>query len=374
MKNFSVFLLFCLVYLNRSKGNSCVENVDCLSSKKGLSYVGYENKTISGRTCKSWQGHFIGGDLEGNFCRNPDEDKTVWCYTTDPEKQWEYCDIKECKDCNDGPPSNCRCGIVNQRARIVGGAEAEVNEYPWMALLILIGYQFCGGSLISSRWIISAAHCTWGHYEIKGHGTVDLSDPQNFLVSLGDHDITTNNEANHIVRHVSQIFNQPGYNNFTKINDISLLKMTQEVDFSVHQHIRPICLPLNDENSYQDMMAIATGWGHIKHEGVGSPVLLEVYLKVLSNNICMEDYHWSDGSITDQMLCAYSTGKDTCQSDSGGPLITRGSEVENYELIGVTSFGEGCAFLNWPGVYARVTKQLNWISEVTNGLQGTCPR
>ena len=104
----------------------------------------------------------------------------------------------------------------------------------------------------------------------------------------------------------------------------------------------------------------------------------------------MEDYHWSEGRITDQMLCAYSNGKDTCQSDSGtngnfcysllfllfqgGPLITRGSEVENYELIGVTSFGEGCAFRNWPGVYARVTKQLTWISQVTNGLQGTCPR
>ena len=83
-------------------GNSCVENVDCLASKQGLSYVGYENKTISGRTCKSWQGQSLGGDLEGNFCRNPDEDTTVWCFTTDPEKVWEYCDVKECEVCSVG--------------------------------------------------------------------------------------------------------------------------------------------------------------------------------------------------------------------------------------------------------------------------------
>ena len=58
----------------------------------------------------------------------------------------------------------------------------------------------------------------------------------------------------------------------------------------------------------------------------------------------------------------------------GGPLITRGPDEENYELIGVTSWGEKCALADYPGVYARVTKQLDWISEITGGLQETCPR
>jgi len=354
-----------------------VENVDCLTDKQGLSYVGHKNTTKLGDTCKHWNATGIPREnVEGNFCRNPDNDTTVWCFTTDGF--WGYCDVMECKDCKvePPPPSDCRCGIVKRQARIVGGTVAEVNEYPWMVSLLLVGEHNCGGSLISSSWILSAAHCTKGSRKINGI-VYNKSDPKSYVASLGEHDRSTNNEADHIIREISRIVNHPDHWRLVpRTNDFSLLKMSQKVDFSIHQHIRPICLPRNDDNTYEDVVATTTGWGTTKWGGSKSLVLREVDVNVLSNKVCVDDYGYIKGEISEQMLCAnvQGGGKDACNHDSGGPLITRGPDEENYELIGVTSWGVKCALADYPGVYARVTKQLDWISEITGGLQETCPR
>jgi len=104
-------------------------------------------------------------------------------------------------------------------------------------------------------------------------------------------------------------------------------------------------------------------------------------VKVLKNSECKNDYGYSSNDITDQMLCANveGGGKDSCQNDSGGPLVTAGTgdgvtPGGNYELIGVVSWGTGCALANYPGVYARVTKQLEWIYDTTHQGWSTCPR
>jgi len=87
--------------------SSCTQNIDCLTSIDGASYIGYKNRTKSGRTCQRWgaqspHAHCVGRGLEGNYCRNPDGEPTVWCYTTDPGKRWELCDVDLC-----APGTNC---------------------------------------------------------------------------------------------------------------------------------------------------------------------------------------------------------------------------------------------------------------------------
>merc|ERR1712154_469837 len=100
-----------------------------------------------------------------------------------------------------------------------------------------------------------------------------------------------------------------------------------------------------------------------------------------TNSQCQNDYDYGSSQITDQMLCASvpSGGKDSCQGDSGGPLVTSGmgdgvTAGQNYELIGVVSWGYGCAEATAPGVYARVTAQKPWIMDTAKPFGTTCPR
>ena len=273
----------------------------------------------------------------------------------------------------------------------MGGVETEVNEYPWQVALIYHPFStvetYCGGSLISNHWILSAAHCTNG----KG-------DVEDWHSSLGEHDYESSTETDHIIVDIELILDHPEYEPMTANFDFTLIKLKNLVDFSIHPHIRPICLPSNDDNTYSNFVATVTGWGAISSDGPNSNTLLEVDVNVMSNDECKNDFGYKPYEITEQMLCANveGGGKDACQGDSGtrficcfcflndventgGPLVT--SETgngmtagQNYELIGVVSWGEGCAEAKHPGVYARVTKQLDWIKDTTATGWSTFPR
>merc|ERR1711973_633675 len=133
-------------------------------------------------------------------------------------------------------------------------------------------------------------------------------------------------------------------------------------------------------NKYEGYLATVTGWGRIYSYGPFSDYLREVDVRVLSNSDCVNNYDWYSDEITNQMICAANSGKDSCPGDSGGPMvITAGDGVspgQNYELIGVVSFGLGkkCALPLYPGVYARVTSVLNdWIKKIITDGE-FCPR
>merc|ERR1712215_137583 len=273
--------------------------------------------------------------------------------------------------------SDCRCGILQRRARIIGGKEAEPNEYPWMAGLFHINSYsgdkaICGGSLINAGWILSAAHCFQ-----ERDGT---EDPKDWHASLGDHDYLTDEDADHVDVNISRILNHPKFVHNGKFHfDFSLLKLSERIDFSIHPHIRPICLPLNDEKTYENDLAVVTGWGTtVSGFDVLSNVLLELNVNVISNEACKNDYGYTSNQITDEMLCAnvIGGGKDACQSDSGGPLIgqCRDTVSRRYELIGVVSWGLYCAWKQYPGVYARVSKQLDWIKKNSQDGSKECAR
>lgn len=236
-----------------------------------------------------------------------------------------------------------------QSAKIIGGVAADEGEYPFAVALVSSGSanafngQFCGGSLISSQWVLTAAHCVSG------------SSPASIDLVLGRIDLRTT-DGERIA--AQQIIVHPDYNPSTFDSDIALIKLASASTQT------PVSLPTQ---AVIDAVITGTtvtpiGWGTTQHSGGvssnPSPVLLEVDLPVVSKADCNASY----GIITDNMICAGLTagGKDSCQGDSGGPLV---ADVGGEDfLMGATSFGNGCALANFPGVYTRVSKFLEFIS------------
>jgi len=265
--------------------------------------------------------------------------------------------------CKKPAPTNCRCGLAKRQSggRIVGGETTEVNEYPWK-IFVLIGRWDCAGSLLSDQWMLTAAHC------------IDFGTPESSIkVRLGEHNIRTSSESQLLKLGIEKIVYHPNFDWETYNYDLALLKLEAPVNFNAYPHIRPICLPESTNNNYAGYDAIATGWGRLGLNDVFSNVLRDVTVKVITNAECKAT-SYADEKIFDSMLCAGvpNGGKDSCSGDSGGALMTSGAgngvtPGQNYELIGVTSWGEDCAKAEYPGVYARVTKALNWIKTTISG-------
>jgi len=254
------------------------------------------------------------------------------------------------------PTGPCKCGAGDADAsKIVGGQNAQKNEYPWQVALVSKNGRipFCGGSLISSRSVLTAAHCR--------------TSVSNFDVVLGEHDINRNDGEQRISP--SRWINHPDYNERTVNNDFAIIHLSRDVTFS--NTISPVCLPMSRESNFDDKDAIITGWGTLFQDGPQPRILNEVGTTIISNSACTaSDTAYSTSDITGNMMCAAKSGKDSCQGDSGGPLVS--IEDTAFSLAGVVSWGFGCAQADAPGVYARVTSQLSWIQ---SNIQGsTCPR
>ncbi|KYN28215.1 Transmembrane protease serine 9, partial [Trachymyrmex cornetzi] len=216
-------------------------------------------------------------------------------------------------------------------SRIVGGQTTSMNEFPWMARLSYLNKFYCGGTLINDRYVITAAHCVKGFMWFM------------IRVTFGEHDrcIEKSPETRYVVRVMTGDFS---FLNFE--NDIALLRLNERVPLS--DTIRPICLPTMLDNEYVETKAIVSGWGTLKEDGKPSCLLQEVEVPVMSLQAC-RNTSYSARMISENMLCAgYLEGqKDSCQGDSGGPLITE-REDKKYELIGVVSWGNGCARPGYP--------------------------
>ena len=143
-----------------------------------------------------------------------------------------------------------------------------MNEYPWQVGMVTAGHSmvWCGGSLISNQWILTAAHCTQ-----------DKS-PSDIEVLLGEHDLHNSSETSVFRMTIAHIEDHPKYNSSTLNYDFSLLKIKETVDFMTLRHIRPICLPREAIDDYKNFVATVTGWGRLGSTSSGSSVLMEVQM------------------------------------------------------------------------------------------------
>ncbi|XP_019139510.2 transmembrane protease serine 7-like [Corvus cornix cornix] len=266
------------------------------------------------------------------------------------------CDGK--RDCTNGSDEmNCACGRHQlKKNRIVGGEDARSEKWPWQASLQMGAHgHVCGASVISNRWLISAAHC------FLDSDSVRYSVPMQWRVYMGSHTI---NEKNNRVamRSIKRIIVHPQYDQSISDYDIALLEMETPVLFS--ELVQPICLPSTSRVFLYGTVCYVTGWGAIKENSHLAKTLQEARVRMINQSVCNKLY---DDLITSRMLCAgnLNGGVDACQGDSGGPLACTGKGNRWY-LAGIVSWGEGCARRNRPGVYTKVTALYDWIRQNAN--------
>merc|ERR1719308_106943 len=185
--------------------------------------------------------------------------------------------------------SDCTCGIAQRMTKIVGGQETEVNEWPWQAGMVWNGdnFVFCGATVISDEWILTAAHC------------VDGTSAPMIQMLLGEHDYLDYDEP--VRMDISEIIMHADYNSNTMEWDFALLRMADRIDWAANPNIRPACLPEYTAGDYDQWMSTVTGWGTTSSGGSTSNLLLEVDVQVISNSECNGVY---GGSITNNMMCA----------------------------------------------------------------------
>ncbi|XP_019892254.1 brachyurin-like [Musca domestica] len=238
--------------------------------------------------------------------------------------------------------------------RITNGEFARAGQFPYqVGLSLAFGKDtfWCGGTLISNRWILTAAHCTDG--------------ADGVTIYLGAIDVRNHNEKGQqrIYSSKSYIIVHEQWNGQTMANDISLIKMPVIIDFN--DRIQPAVLPKKNGqySSYEGELVWASGWGRDSDEASSiSQFLRYIEVPVMKQSTCNTYYL---GSISEKMICISTKGKkSTCNGDSGGPLVYK-QDGENV-VIGATSFGIklGCES-GWPGVFTRVTSYLDWIEEKT---------
>ncbi|XP_043934990.1 trypsin-like [Protopterus annectens] len=186
--------------------------------------------------------------------------------------------------------------------KIVGGYECTKNSVPYIASLN-VGYHFCGGSLINSRWVVSAAHCYQSQIQVR----------------LGEHSLDGNDGTEQYINS-ERVIKHPSYSSSTMNNDIMLIKLASAA--SITSAVKTVSLPSSCVSA--GTSCLISGWGNTLSSGTNYPDRLRcLNAPVLTDTQCKNSY---PGQITSNMICVgyLEGGKDSCQGDSGGPVVCNG--------------------------------------------------
>ncbi|KAL8610334.1 hypothetical protein ACOMHN_041148 [Nucella lapillus] len=257
--------------------------------------------------------------------------------------------------------SNPSCGLSpilrrkTKASRIVGGKKTgSCDVIPWQVRLVS-EQGLCGGSIISERHILTAAHCV-----------NDLTEASQISVVVGDYDKdkTESTERTHTVKHFK--FHER-FNPTTYENDMALLTLEEPIDFS-GRCVRPVCRDPSFVPS--KMFCTVSGWGTTSSGGKVSQTLQMVQLLTVRGSECVEQFGIPENypdylTAQKDQLCAgkVSGGQDSCQGDSGGPLVCLHPTTHSFVQVGVVSYGVNCAVKGMPGVYSSVSAFNDWVDK-----------
>ncbi|XP_059059689.1 transmembrane protease serine 6 [Achroia grisella] len=230
--------------------------------------------------------------------------------------------------------------------RIIGGRPAPPGKWPWqIAVLNRYKEAFCGGTLISLRWVVTAAHCV----------------RKRLYVRLGEYDLMMKNRGEVEMRVLEAVVH-PLYDPDTVVNDVAMLRLPAPARPDLGHGIA--CLPHPQQYLPPHTSCIILGWGKRRpQDSHGTRVLHEAQVATIQQGVCRRSY-WQY-AITDNMVCAGRGRKDSCAGDSGGPLLCRDRNMRYY-LQGITSFGDGCGKRGKYGIYTRTSGYVSWMRNIMN--------
>nr|XP_019543397.2 trypsin delta-like [Aedes albopictus] len=237
--------------------------------------------------------------------------------------------------------------------RIIGGTPATLGEFPSKVSLQTTqnSAHFCGGTLLSLRHVLTAAHCITDIQGIPMSASriQAMADDLNVLPKMGS--------ATRQVRQAKSLNIHDKYNPTTLANDLALVSLVSE--FTKTNSLYPSKRASSAPPPGQ--LCSLAGWGVVvENSQTISPSLQRVNLEVISFQHCNAAYQ---GALVKGMMCASAPGRDACQGDSGGALICQN------RVAGVVSFGSGCAHPTYPGVYMDITHYEKWIGKALSGAQ-----
>ncbi|XP_051274058.1 hyaluronan-binding protein 2-like isoform X1 [Dicentrarchus labrax] len=382
---------------------------DCYQ-EDGEFYRGMVSVTVEEEECLDWNSYFIlqkGGDpfkeyagFDGigphNYCRNPDGDDQPWCFINKSDKlKWNYCKVRKCSEAAPTTPtiyetdptpakpdatvthfSQCGRPQPGRSARIFGGKKSLPGAHPWQVSLQTRSKGFsgpfshiCGGILLESCWVLTAAHCIKSGMEMQ--------------VVLGGVDIEKDEVYEQVIPVEKAIVHEDYKESpFALHNDVAMLQLkvldkpycAKETRF-----VKTACLPNQVFDSGTE--CVISGWGATetphgfssnsprpisriyigKQEKYGTNQLLDARVLLISQEKCKAPHVYGN-SLDDSMFCAGNMkgGVDSCQGDSGGPLVCERNGT--HYVVGVVSWGDGCGKKYKPGVYANVRRFIDWIA------------
>ncbi|KAJ9067699.1 hypothetical protein DSO57_1036524 [Entomophthora muscae] len=234
------------------------------------------------------------------------------------------------------------------RPRVIRGYEATPFKYPFMVSVQYNGAHNCGGTLYRQDTVISAAHCRQEHLK-------------KLSVLVHRHNLTKTDEEEGGSRfNVTDFISHPLYDSYTVKNDIAILKLS-----SADNSRTAILLDRDGRSEDIETMTTTIGWG-LNEDDKFPAILMETRLPILRNEYCQIQYAKLGYDVDPALvICAgFPEGyTDTCQSDSGGPIFIKKNKA--YILLGVVSWGKGCAEKGFPGYYTRISNYISWIEDTT---------